>query len=142
MARIKHLAAALFFTACAGNVPANYAKATHTDENTAPTAPTKDAIVTLEKRAFEAWKFKDAKFWNTFLSDKFVGYGSSGRLDKVSATKEYTGDDCEIRSYALSDEQMKLLGIHAALITYKTTVDGTCGGQKVPCRRLLLRSGS
>jgi hypothetical protein len=132
MAKIKYLAAALVFTACAGNVPANYANAANAAEKTAPAAATKDALVTLEKSAFEAWKSKDEKFWDTFLSDKFVGYGSSGRLDKASATKEYTGADCEIKSYALSDEQMKPIGNHAALITYKTTVDGTCGGQKVP----------
>jgi hypothetical protein len=132
MARIKYFAAALVFTACAGNVLANNANAANKAENTAPAAPTKDALVTLEKSAYEAWKSKDAKFWDTFLSDKFVGYGSSGKLDKASATKEYTGADCEIKSYALSDEQMKPLGNHAALITYKGTVDGTCGGQKVP----------
>src|ERR1700730_3485567 len=132
MAKIKYFAATLIFTACAGNVPANNAHAANTAEKTGPAAPTKDALVTLEKSAYEAWKSKDAKFWDTFLSDKFVGYGSSGKLDKASATKEYTGADCEIKSYALSDEQMKLLGHRAALITYKTTVDGTCGGQKVP----------
>ena len=119
-------------TACDGNAPANNANAANTAEKTPPAAPTKDALVTLEKSAYEAWKSKDAKFWDTFLSDKFVGYGSSGKLDKASATKEYTGADCEIKSYALSDEQMKPLGNDAALITYKTTVDGTCGGQKVP----------
>jgi len=136
MAKIKYFvltaAAALVFTACAGNAPKNNANAANTAEKTAPAAPTKDALVTLEKSAYEAWKSKDAKFWDTFLSDKFVGYGSSGKLDKASATKEYTGADCEIKSYALSDEQMKPLGNDAALITYKTTVDGTCGGQKVP----------
>ncbi len=35
-------------------------------------------------------------------------------------------------SSALSDEQMEPLGNDGALLTYKTTVDGTCGGQKVP----------
>ncbi len=136
MTKIKYFvltaAAALVFTACAGNEQANNAIAANTAAKTAPAAPTKDALVTLEKSAYEAWKSKDAKFWDTFLSDKFVGYGSSGKLDKASATKEYTGADCEIKSYALSDEQMKPLGNDAALITYKTTVDGTCGGQKVP----------
>jgi hypothetical protein len=130
MAKIKYFAAALVFTACAGNAPATNAANTH--EKTAPAAPTKDALVRLEKSAYEAWKSKDAKFWDTFLSDKFVGWGSSGKLDKASATKEYTGADCEIKSYALSDEQMNPLGNDAALMTYKTTVDGTCGGQKVP----------
>ena len=132
MAKIKYFAATLIFTACAGNVPANNAHAANTAEKTVPAAPTKDALVTLEKSAYEAWKSKDAKFWDTFLSDKFVGYGSSGKLDKASARKEYTGADCEIKSYALSDEQMNVLSNNAALITYKITVDGACGGQKVP----------
>lgn len=121
MATIKYFAlaatAALVVTVCNGQSLA---------------APTKDALVALERSAYEAWKSKDAKSWDTFLSDKFVGYGSSGRLDKASATKEYTGADCDIKSYALSDEQMMPLGYDAALITYKSTVDGSCGGQKVP----------
>ena len=136
MAKIKYFvltaAAALVFTAYAGNAPANDANAANAAAKTAPAVPAKDELVRLEKSAYEAWKSEDAKFWDTFLSDKFVGYGSSGKLDKVSATKEYTGADCEIKSYMLSDEQMKPLGNDAALITYKTTVDGTCGGQKVP----------
>jgi hypothetical protein len=139
MPKIKYFAlataAALVFTTCgapAGNAPANNANTANTAAKNAPAAPTTDALVTLEKSAYEAWKSKDAKFWDTFLSDKFVGYGSAGRLDKASATKEYTGADCEIKSYALSDGQMKPLGDNAALLTYKTTIDGTCGGQKVP----------
>ena len=128
MVSIKHFglttAAALIFTS-----GANAAKAA---ENTAAAAPTKVELETLEKSAYEAWKSKDAKFWNTFLSDKFVGWGSSGRLDKASATKQYTGADCEIKSYGLSDEQVSPLGIEAALFTHKITVNGTCGGQKTP----------
>jgi ketosteroid isomerase-like protein len=92
---------------------------------------TKAALVTLEKGAYDSWKSKDAKYWNLFLSDRFVGWGAS-RLDKASATKEYTGGDCDIKSYALSDEEISLLGENAALITHKTAVDGTCGGQKIP----------
>jgi ketosteroid isomerase-like protein len=132
MAKIKYFAAALVFTACAGNVPANIANAVNTVEKAAPTAPTMDAFVTLEKSAYEAWKSKDAKFWDTFLSDKFVGWGSPGRLDKVSATKEYTGVDCEIKNYNLSDEEMNALSNDAVLITHKTSVEGTCSGQEVP----------
>ena len=132
MTRIKCFAAALLLTSCAASVPASDAKAAKTAEKTAPPAATKDSLVRLEKRAYDAWKSKDAKFWDTFLSDRFVGYGSSAKLDKASATIEYTGNDCEIKSYALSDEQMRLLGERAALLTYKTSVDGTCGGQKVP----------
>lgn len=125
-------AAALVFTACAGNALANDAIVADAAEKTAPAGPTKVALITLQKGAYEAWKTKDAKFWDSFLSDKFVGWGSFGKLDKASATKEYTGADCEIKSYALSEEQMSPLGKDAALITYEATVSGTCGGQKVP----------
>jgi hypothetical protein len=132
MSKIKYLAIALVFTACTGNATLNNANAPDTAEKKASAAPAKDALVTLEKSAYEAWKSKDAKFWSTFLSEKFVGYGSSGKLDKASARQEYIGAGCEIKSYDLSAEQMRLLGKGAALITDKRTVDGTCGGQKVP----------
>ena len=125
-------AAALVFTACAGNAPANNANAAYTTAATAPAGPTKVALITLEKSAYEAWKSKDAEFWGEFLSDKFVGWGSFGKLAKTSATKEYTGADCEIKSYALSAEQVSPLGKDAALITHKVTVNGACGGQKLP----------
>jgi len=132
MTKIKCFAAALVLTSCAASVLPSDARAANTAEKTAPPAATKDALVRLENRAYDAWKSKDATFWDTFLSDKFVGYGLSGKLDKASAKEEYTRNDCEIKSYALSDEQMRLLGERAALITYKTSVDGTCGGQKMP----------
>jgi ketosteroid isomerase-like protein len=124
-------AAAMVLTVCARNTLANNSNAANTSEETAPAGATKIELVTLEKSAYEAWKSKDAKFWDTFLSGKFVGWGSLGRLDKAAATKEYTGADCEIKSYALSDEHMSPLGKDAALLTHRITVDGTCGGQKI-----------
>jgi hypothetical protein len=131
MAKIEYFlltAAALVLAACAGSALANDANSA--EKNALP-GPTKVALVTLEKSAYQAGKSKDAKFWDTFLSDKFVGWGSSGKLDKASATKEYSGADCEIKSYALSNEQMNPLRKDAALITYKVIVNGTCGGQQI-----------
>jgi len=126
MANVKYralaVAAVFIYTAWAREALANDAQ----------NGSTKIALVTLEKSAYAAWKSKDANFWDTFLSNKFVGWGTSGRLDKASAKEEYTGSDCEIMSYALSNEHVSALGKQAALITYKSTVDGTCGGQKIP----------
>ena len=124
--------AVFIYGACTEDALTNNANATKSAEKTAPAGPPKDALLTLEKSAYAAWKSKDAKFWDTFLSDKFVGWGTSGKLDKVSAKKEYTGADCDIRSYGLSDDRVSSRGKQAALITYKATVDGTCGGQKIP----------
>ena len=132
MARSKHFGATLVLTACAAVLPMIYANAAKPAEGVALAAATKDVLVTIEKSAYEAWKSKDQKFWDTFLSDKFVGYGSSGKLDKASAIKEYAGANCNITSYALSDEQLKTIGTDAALVTYATTIDGICDGQKLP----------
>jgi hypothetical protein len=131
------VAAACLFTACPApdaNTSANQEN-TNANANTAEStaeAPTKDALVTLEKSAYDAWKNKDAKFWEDFLADKFVGYGQTGKLDKASAMKEYAGAECDVKSFEFSGESMTPLGNDAAFITYKVSVDGTCAGQKLP----------
>ena len=125
-------AAAFVFAASAANVVAGGAHAATAGEKIAPVESTQVVLLSLETSAYQAWKSKDEKFWKTLLSDKFAGWGSSGRLDKASATKEYSGADCAIKSYAISDVQTTPLGQDAALITHKTTVSGTCDGQKYP----------
>jgi hypothetical protein len=93
MARIKCFTlisiAAFVLSVCGGNTLASDESAAA--EKTASGGPTTVALVKLEKSAYAAWKSKDAKFWDTFLAVKYVGWGSSGRLDKASATKEFTG---------------------------------------------------
>jgi hypothetical protein len=58
MAKIVHFgltaAAAFIFATCGGNVLANNANADDTPEKTASAGPTKVALITLEKRAYEA----------------------------------------------------------------------------------------
>jgi len=125
-------ATALFLSGCGGGPPAN---ATFAEKSTSP-PPAKEALIALEKGAIEAWRTKDAKSWSSFLSSflssKFIGYGASGRLDKAAAAKEYSGADCEIERYALSNERITELDAEVALLTYRSTVDGQCAGQKVP----------
>ncbi|PYT00984.1 MAG: hypothetical protein DMF63_04790 [Acidobacteria bacterium] len=129
---------AMAVTACApaantsNNASANNVKANANTAKPAAAPPTKEALVALDKSAYEAWKTKDAKFWDPFLAANFVGYGAKGKIDRATAIKEYSGSDCDVKSYALTDEQMTALGADAALITYKITMDGTCGGQKLP----------
>jgi ketosteroid isomerase-like protein len=133
MARLRHFgltaAAAFLFTACSGNASANDANTVSKSEMS---GPAKAEIIALENSAYEAWKSKDANFWSTFLSEKFVGWGSRGKVGKALAIKEHARADCEVKSYALSEEHVSSLGENGALITYKATVNGTCGGEKLP----------
>src|SRR5688500_7090066 len=68
----------------AGNVNAN------ADANAKPVAaaPTSEALAALENKAFEAWSKKDGKFFESFLTDNFIMFTSSGRADKAAAVKE------------------------------------------------------
>jgi len=90
-----------------------------------------DKLGTLEEQSYAAWKSGDTKFWTTFLSEKFVGWGRSGRLDKSAAKRVLSGAGCQIGSYRLTDKQVSQLTPSAAVLTHRTEVDGTCGGEQL-----------
>lgn len=73
--------------------------ARHQTQQSASTA----AFLRLETRAYEAWQSRDARFWDRFLADDFIGWGARGRIDKAGAAREYAGADCTINSYGLTD---------------------------------------
>lgn len=131
------LAAAALFVACgapAGNAPAadnaNAANANMGKPKAA--APTKEALMTMEKAGWGAWKNRDAKWTEENASDKYVGLGTSGRMDKAASVKSYTTQKCEIKSYSLSDDQMQMVGPDVAVLTFKGVQDYTCDGKKGP----------
>src|SRR5271170_2018740 len=86
----------------------------------------------LEEESYRAWQSNDTKFWSTFLSEKLVSWGSSGRIDKAAASREWSGTNCKIVSYQISDSQVSRLTPQAAVITHQTTVDGSCGEDRLP----------
>lgn len=86
----------------------------------------------IEEQSYRAWQAKDTKFWSTFLSEKFVSWGPSGRIDGEAARRALSGTDCNVASYQISDAQVSRLTQEAAVITHKTTVDGSCGGKALP----------
>jgi hypothetical protein len=88
--------------------------------------------MTLENGAWDAWKSKNAAYWDPFLTTNFMGYGNAGRIDRTAAMKEYAGTDCDVKNVQLSDERMMPIGTDAAVLIYKVTVDATCGGKKLP----------
>ena len=130
--------AALFVAACAPseNKPvANVANAGNSNVNAtrpASAPPTREALMAVEKGAWEAWKNRDAKFFEENMSAKFIGFGPNGRTDKAGSIRSLTEQKCEIRSYTLADEQMKPVGADAALLTYTAKQDYTCDGKVGP----------
>lgn len=132
---------AVFAASCgspaANNAPANAANAGNSNANAnaakpVAAAPTKEALVELEKGAWAAWQKRDGKYFETFLSDKYVAFGAEGRQDKAAAIKATTATNCEVKSYSMSDEQMYAVSPDVAVLSYKAAQDYTCDGKKGP----------
>lgn len=125
-------------TACnTGNAPvANSANSNATTANTGTAttteAPSKEVLAAREKEAIEAWKNKDGKFFEGFLSTNFVMMDGANRPDKAATMKMIAENPCEVKSYSISDEAVTNISPDVAAITMKLTADVECDGKKMP----------
>jgi hypothetical protein len=94
----------------------------------------KEALIALEKQAWEAWKTKDGKFFQGLLSEESIGVGDSGVAKKATIVKDIAGSDCEVRSYSLDNYEVVMLDPNTAILTFKADQDATCKGKVVPAR--------
>lgn len=97
-------------------------------EMAAQNDPTIDGLMTLEKKANEAWSKGDSKFFDGLLSDKFVSRKDSQRLDKAAVIKMIAEDKCDLKSFNLDDEWMVKVDPVTYVLSYRATWDGTCAG--------------
>lgn len=95
-------------------------------------AQSQKIIIATEKKLWEAWKTKNYKLFNTYLAADSVMIGDAGVANKTESIKELETLACEVKSYELSDIKVTFLNNDAALMTYKSVQDGTCGGTAVP----------
>ncbi len=117
----------LFMAACGGATNTN---TTNTNANSAPkpvaAAPTADQLLALDKKANEAYFKGDGKFFESWLSDKFVSYDGGKREDKSAAVKMIAGVKCDIKDWKLEEPQTAKIDADTYVLTYKGTFDGTC----------------
>lgn len=131
-------AAAFAVTGCEppANTTANTANVSNTTNvsttGPAASAPTKESLFALEQKGWEAWKNKDRAAIDEVLSDRYVGFGPAGRLDKAGVTTMLVNPNCQVNSFSFSDEQMNLVDKDVAVLTFKAAQDATCDGTKLP----------
>ena len=94
-------------------------------------AQSQRVIIATEKKLWEAWKNQNIKQFKAALSADSVMIGDSGVANKTEALKALA-IPCQVKSYELSDLKVTFLNSSAALLTYKSTQDATCGDQPVP----------
>jgi hypothetical protein len=86
----------------------------------------KEHLIKLEKQSWEAWKNRDGKFFQDFLSDDHVEVGLSGVTGKAEIVSFVGSPACTVKSYRLDRFQMKLLDKNTALLTYWEEQDTVC----------------
>jgi hypothetical protein len=94
----------------------------------------KEHLVNLEKQSWEAWKNRDGKFFQDFLSDDHVEVGFGGLATKAQVVAFVGSPVCQVKSYELDHFELKMLDKNTALLTYREAQDAVC--QKVvpsPC---------
>jgi hypothetical protein len=94
----------------------------------------KEALIALEKQAWDAWKTRDGKVFQGFLSEEYIGVGDSGVTKKATTVKDIASSDCEVRSYSLDSYEVVMLDPNTAILTYKADQDATCKGKAVPAK--------
>jgi hypothetical protein len=91
-----------------------------------PTA-SEEAIINLEKSVTEAYKNKKTEVFRKFLAKNYVGINADG-ITKVDT--EITGmENADLRSYSFADVKVIFPKAGVGVITYKTTVQSSAGGQ-------------
>jgi hypothetical protein len=92
----------------------------------------KERLVKLENQSWEAWKNRDAKFFQDFLSDDHAEVGFSGVATKADVVAFVGSPVCQVKTYTVDHFEMKLLDKNTALLTYRAEQDTTCNGKAVP----------
>lgn len=90
------------------------------------------SLIATEKKLWEAWKNKDPKPFKATLAADSVMVGEQGVADKATSIAAITSVECNVKSYTLSDFKVSMANSTVALLSYKGTVVGTCGGVAIP----------
>ena len=121
---------ALLFAACgapADNKPANTTNSTNANvSKPVAAAPTADALLAMDKQANDAYMKGDSKFFEGFLSDKFVMYPAGHRTTKADAVNMISKVKCDVKEWNLDEPQMAMIDADTYVLSYKGTFDGTC----------------
>ncbi len=116
-------AVSITLVACGG--PANNSNANAAKP--AAAAPTADALLALDKQANEAYINGDGQFFGGLLSDKMVMTNAGERMGKADVVKMISGVKCNIKEgWSLTEPQMEKINDDTYVLSYKTTIDGTC----------------
>jgi len=121
-------------TGCGGTpannntAPSNAANANTGNASTAAkmSAPTKEALIAIENKAWKDWAERNEKGLEGYMGSKFINVGYNGASDRAAAMKSWTSHKCEMKDMVFSEEAVTELADGIAMLTFKATGMITC----------------
>jgi ketosteroid isomerase-like protein len=115
---------------------ANTSTASNSNSNSAAPASgdaLTDAIMAVEKKGWEAWMKQDATgLQETTHKDlTFVDPMGKATMGQANVIKVWTDGTCKVSSVDVSDGKATQIANNVAILTFKGTAVGTCGGAKI-----------
>jgi hypothetical protein len=89
-------------------------------------------LIALEKQSWEAWKQRDAKFFERFLADDHVEVGFGGVIGKAGVVSAVASPACVVEGYAVDHFSVTRFSATSALVNYHAAQKTTCAGAAVP----------
>jgi hypothetical protein len=90
-------------------------------------------IIAREKASWQEWKNKNGAWFQTNLSDEFLGVHDTGVGNKTETVKSIAAD-CDVKSFTLDNFKFVMMGKDTALLNYAATQDAVCSGTPMPER--------
>lgn len=88
-------------------------------------------LIALEKAGWEAWKNKDAAWFQANTTEECLWINSEGISDKTQVIKS-TSTDCEVNRFSLDNFKFVMLNENTALLVYTAMQDAVCNEKKIP----------
>jgi hypothetical protein len=79
-----------------------------------------------------AWKQRDSKFFQEFLSDDHVEVGFTGPAAKAQVVASVGSPICVVKNYSVDKFKLVAFDANTAVLTYYAEQDTTCAGKVVP----------
>jgi hypothetical protein len=97
-----------------------------------PSGALEDTLIALEKKSWEAWKDRDGKFFDEFLSDDHLEVGFGGIANKAAVVNMVGSPVCNVKSYTVDKFKCTQIDTDVAILNYYAAQDTVCYGKPVP----------
>jgi hypothetical protein len=92
----------------------------------------KEELIALEKKSWEAWRNRDSRFFEEFLSTDHIEVGTMGVSKKAEIVSFVGSNACSMKNFKVDHFELSILDGNTALLTYHAIQETQCDGKPAP----------